>query len=73
MVVEWIFLKTYQYAAYKRLTSDIRTYTVYTVMEKIRYLMQVETKRKLYLQKTIVFKTKTVTYYSLIKTKKDIA
>ena len=73
MVVEWIFFKTYQYAAYKRLTSDIRTYTVYTVMEKIRYLMQVETKRKLYLQKTIVFKTKTVTYYSLIKTKKDIA
>ena len=74
MVVEWIFfLKTYQYAAYKRLTSDIRTYTVYIVMEKIRYLMQMETKRKLYLHKTIVFKTKTITYYSLIKTKKDIA
>ena len=68
MVVEWIFfLKTYQYAAYKRLTSDIRTYTVYIVMEKIRYLMQMETKRKLYLHKTIVFKTKTITYYSLFK------
>ena len=34
--------KTHHYAAYKRLTSDIRTYTVYIVMEKIRYLMQME-------------------------------
>ena len=54
------FKKTHHYAAYKRLTSDIRTYTVYIVIEKIRYLMQMETKRKLYLHKTMVFKTKIV-------------